>query len=96
MVPRPAPGTDPELFERLRALRRRLAAARGVPAFIVFHDSTLCRIAADRPADEQALLAIPGVGPRKLADFGAAVLEVVRGAAPTPSGCSSGLPPTRP
>ncbi len=92
----PVPVTgDPELFERLRALRRRLADARGVPAFLVFHDSTLCRIAADRPADERALLAIPGVGPRKLAAFGAAVLEAVRGAAPTPSGPSSGMPPNR-
>ncbi len=72
---------DSDLFERLRAMRRRIAEARGVPAFLVFHDSTLCQIAAARPADEGALLAIPGVGPRKLAAFGAAVLEVVRGGA---------------
>jgi len=70
---------DADLFERLRALRRRIAEARGVPAYLVFHDSTLSQIAAARPADETDLLAIPGVGPRKLAAFGAAVLEVVRG-----------------
>ncbi|HYQ81569.1 MAG TPA: HRDC domain-containing protein, partial [Anaeromyxobacteraceae bacterium] len=70
---------DPELFERLRALRRRLADARGVPAFLVFHDSTLRAIAAARPAGEEALRAVPGIGPRKLADYGAEVLAVVRG-----------------
>jgi ATP-dependent DNA helicase RecQ len=81
--PGPGPAAGPEdadLFERLRALRRRLAGTRGVPAYLVFHDSTLLAIAARRPASEGALLAIPGLGPRKLADYGAEVLEVVRGA----------------
>ncbi len=79
----PGPEVEPghlELFERLRALRRRLAGARGVPAYVVFHDSTLHAIAARRPESEAALRAIPGLGPRKLADFGAEVLQVVRGA----------------
>jgi ATP-dependent DNA helicase RecQ len=79
----PDPASGPEdagLFERLRALRRRLAGERGVPAYLVFHDSTLHAIAASRPASEAALLAVPGLGPRKLADYGAEVLEVVRGA----------------
>ena len=82
--PAVAPGaTAPEyaaLFERLRAMRRRLAEARRVPAFLVFHDSTLRAIAAARPASEAALRAVPGLGPRKLADYGAEVLAVVRGA----------------
>jgi len=77
----PAQAAGPEaadLFERLRAMRRRLADARGVPAYLVFHDATLLAIAASRPASEAALLAVPGLGPRKLADYGAEVLEVVR------------------
>ncbi|HET6923263.1 MAG TPA: ATP-dependent DNA helicase RecQ [Anaeromyxobacteraceae bacterium] len=79
--PAPAAGPgDAELFERLRALRRRLAGARGVPAYLVFHDSTLLAIAASRPASEVALQAIPGLGPRPLADYGAEVLAVVQGA----------------
>jgi ATP-dependent DNA helicase RecQ len=79
--PDPAPGhEDADLFERLRALRRRLAGARGVPAYIVFHDSTLHAIAASRPASQAALLAVPGLGPRKLADYGVEILEVVRSA----------------
>ncbi len=77
--PAPIAGTEEaDLFERLRAMRRRLADARGVPAFLVFHDATLRAIAATRPASEAALSTVPGLGPRKLADYGAAVLEVVR------------------
>jgi ATP-dependent DNA helicase RecQ len=71
-------GADPELFERLRALRRSLADAEGVPAYIVFSDAVLARMAAARPADESALLAISGVGPAKLARYGAAFLRALR------------------
>ncbi len=70
---------DGELFERLRALRRALADAEGVPAYIVFSDAVLARMAAERPRDEVGLLAISGVGPAKLARYGAAFLRVLRG-----------------
>ena len=72
------PEADPALFERLRALRRRLADAEGVPAYIVFSDAVLARMAAARPTDEAGLLAISGVGPAKLARYGAAFLEALR------------------
>jgi ATP-dependent DNA helicase RecQ len=66
------------LFEELRALRRRLADARKVPAYMVFSDATLLEIAARRPRSEAQLLAISGVGPKKLAQYGAAILDVTR------------------
>ena len=69
---------DGELFERLRALRRALADAEGVPAYIVFSDAVLARMAAERPTDEAGLLAVSGVGPAKLARYGAAFLRVLR------------------
>ncbi len=69
-----------ELFERLRAWRARTAKARGVPAYVVFSDATLAGIASARPRDEDALLGVKGVGERKLSDFGADVLAIVRGA----------------
>src|SRR5262249_58425277 len=49
---------DSELFERLRALRRSLAEAEGVPAYIVFSDAVLARMAAARPTDEPGPLAL--------------------------------------
>jgi ATP-dependent DNA helicase RecQ len=70
---------DPELFERLRALRRRLADAEGVPAYIVFSDAVLRKMAEHRPQTRAGLLALPGVGPVKLERYGAAFLEALRG-----------------
>ena len=72
------PPADGDLFQRLRALRRALADAEGVPAYIVFSDAVLARMAAARPLDEAGLLAVPGVGPAKLARYGAAFLRVLR------------------
>jgi ATP-dependent DNA helicase RecQ len=74
-----AAAPDDALFERLRALRRALADAEGVPAYIVFSDAVLARMAAARPTDDAGLLAISGVGPAKLVRYGAAFLRVLRG-----------------
>jgi ATP-dependent DNA helicase RecQ len=76
----PGPAADVELFDRLRALRRSLADAEGVPAYIVFSDATLTRMAAERPQDDAGLLAVHGVGPAKLARYGEAFLRVLRDA----------------
>jgi ATP-dependent DNA helicase RecQ len=70
-----------ELFGRLKAMRKQLAAARKVPAYVVFNDATLLRIAERRPTSDEALLAISGIGPAKLALYGRTLLEVVAGAA---------------
>ena len=73
-----AEAPDGELFQQLRALCRTLAEAEGVPAYIVFSDAVLARMAAERPTDEAGLLAVSGVGPAKLARYGAALLRVLR------------------
>jgi ATP-dependent DNA helicase RecQ len=69
-----------DLFGRLKAMRKQIAAARKVPAYVVFNDATLLRIAERRPMSDDALLAIPGIGPAKLALYGRALLDVVGGA----------------
>jgi len=58
--------------------RRRLARASGVPAYVIFPDTTLHAVAATRPTTRDALLALPGVGPVKVQRHGPAVLELVR------------------
>jgi DNA helicase-2/ATP-dependent DNA helicase PcrA len=70
---------DEALFERLREWRRERAATDSVPAFVVFTDLTLQAIAERRPSDEQQLLAISGVGKRKLEDYGPDVLALLKG-----------------
>jgi ATP-dependent DNA helicase RecQ len=61
---------DEALFEKLRALRRKLADERSVPAYIVFSDSTLRYMARDCPRTTTEFSRISGVGERKLAEFG--------------------------
>jgi ATP-dependent DNA helicase RecQ len=72
-------GVDKDLFEELRALRLRVARDRGVPPYVIFHDTTLRELARLKPADLDALRHIYGVGEKKVQDLGEAVLEVIRG-----------------
>jgi DNA helicase-2/ATP-dependent DNA helicase PcrA len=74
---------DEELYERLREWRRVAAAEQQVPAYVVFTDATLGALAERKPATDAELAAIGGIGPRKLAQYGAAVLALVRGVAVT-------------
>jgi len=67
-----------ELVDRLRRWRLETARASGVPAYVVFHDSTLTAIAAARPASLAELLRVTGVGDSKLRKYGEEVLEVLR------------------
>jgi ATP-dependent DNA helicase RecQ len=62
-------------FQRLRTLRKRLADAEGVPAYIVFSDAVLRAMAERRPRTPEELLRVPGVGPVKLERYGAAFLQ---------------------
>ncbi|MBI5480922.1 MAG: ATP-dependent DNA helicase RecQ, partial [Deltaproteobacteria bacterium] len=70
--------SDTEVLARLRALRRRLADERNVPAYVVFGDATLAEMAAHRPGSEAELLAVAGVGPKKLRLYGAPFLAALR------------------
>jgi ATP-dependent DNA helicase RecQ len=61
---------DPDLFERLRALRKKLADDRKVPAYVVFSDRALQDMAARKPRTREELLGVHGVGQRKLEEYG--------------------------
>lgn len=73
-----AADVDTELLVALKDWRLRTATELKVPAYIVFSDNTLTAIAEMLPGDEAALVAIPGIGARKLEQFGSDVLELVR------------------
>ncbi len=70
---------DEGLFEVLRKLRAQLAGARNVPPYVVFSDATLRHMARAYPSDEVSLLQVPGVGERKLTDYGPVMLAAVAG-----------------
>ncbi len=76
---RPAEPDDP-LYAALKKWRLRRATAEDLPAYVVFHNSTLAEIAGRRPRDLLELGAVPGVGPTKLERYGDEVLAVLRAA----------------
>ncbi|MGB0127103.1 MAG: RecQ family ATP-dependent DNA helicase, partial [Rhodocyclaceae bacterium] len=67
-----------ELWQRLRAWRAETAAARGVPAFVVFHDTTLLQIARECPTSAPRLRGISGIGAAKFEHYGEALLNLCR------------------
>jgi ATP-dependent DNA helicase RecQ len=74
-------GVDRELFDALRALRLSLARARGVPPYVIFHDTTLRELARLKPTTMEALRHVYGVGTRKADDLGEVVLATIASAA---------------
>ncbi|GAB1642955.1 ATP-dependent DNA helicase UvrD2 [Krasilnikovia sp. MM14-A1259] len=73
---------DEDLFERLKQWRATAAAEQKIPAYVVFTDATLVALAERRPGTPAELLAIGGIGPRKLGQYGEAVFALVAGATP--------------
>ena len=58
-------GVDRDLFERLRAMRLQIARERGVPPYVIFHDTTLRELARLKPTTIDALRHVYGVGARR-------------------------------
>lgn len=72
---------DSPLAERLRAWRRERARQDGVPPYVVFNDRTLAALAERRPRSRGELLAVEGIGPAKLDNYGEDLLRLVDGTA---------------
>ncbi len=70
-------GVDRDLFEQLRAMRMQVARKRGVPPYVIFHDTTLREIARQKPTTREALRQVYGVGDRKAADLGDLILSLI-------------------
>jgi ATP-dependent DNA helicase RecQ len=70
---------DFQLFDKLRELRKQLADDRGVPPYVIFGDATLVEMSQRRPANENELLDISGVGQVKLERHGDAFLQAIAG-----------------
>ena len=66
-----------ERFDRLRRLRKSIADARSVPAYVVFSDATLLQMAERQPTTATELMGISGVGPKKLEQYGSSFLAAL-------------------
>ena len=73
---------DPALFEKLRALRKKIADEMNVPAFVVFGDATLRQMASHMPLDRDSFLQISGVGESKVQQHGDDFIAAIRDHAP--------------
>ncbi|HEV7600070.1 MAG TPA: DNA helicase RecQ [Bradyrhizobium sp.] len=81
LAPRPAGQAEtgnPNLLGVLRAWRSEVARKRGVPAYVVLHDSTIDGIATQRPATLEQLRRIPGIGDKKLEHYGEELIALVK------------------
>jgi superfamily II DNA helicase RecQ len=67
------------LERALRSWRIGLARQRGVPPYVILHDTTLVAIVAARPRTPRELLNVPGIGPRKAEQYGSAILALITG-----------------
>ena len=76
-APRRAAEPDDPLYAALKRWRLERATADDLPAYVVFHNSTLAEIAGRRPRDLSELGSVPGVGPTKLERYGDEVLAVL-------------------
>ncbi|MEM7518135.1 MAG: RQC domain-containing protein, partial [Planctomycetota bacterium] len=70
---------DGDLFERLRALRKKIATEREIPPYLVFNDRTLALMAALKPSTREEMGQVKGVGEKKLADLGQLFLDEISG-----------------
>jgi ATP-dependent DNA helicase RecQ len=82
--PAPLPEEAAPVFDRLRAWRAAAAKEQGVPAYVVFHDSTLREIATALPSSLAELGTVGGVGETKLARYGQQILDTLS-APPAPA-----------
>lgn len=69
---------DRDLFEKLRALRLRIAKEEKVPPYIVFSDKTLAHMCQLRPQNREAMLEVSGVGEMKYEKYGKQFLECIQ------------------
>ena len=69
---------DRDLFEKLRALRLRIAKEEKVPPYIVFSDKTLAHMCQLRPQNREAMLEVSGVGEMKYEKYGEQFLECIQ------------------
>ena len=70
-------GVDAELVDQLRQWRKERAERDSMPPFVVFTDMTMLAIAEHEPRTQEDLLAIPGIGRRKVELYGDEILRII-------------------
>ncbi len=79
----PLSPAEQRLYDALRALRKNLARDLQLPAYVIFHDTTLRAMALAHPRSLEQLALIPGIGEHKLARYGEPFLQLLTSSAYT-------------
>ncbi|UOQ64559.1 DNA helicase RecQ [Hymenobacter volaticus] len=66
-----------QLYEALRALRKRIADEQNVPPYVIFTDATLQEMANERPVSRMAMLGVSGVGMKKFENYGEVFIKEI-------------------
>ncbi len=74
----PANEENAIVFQALRQWRWETAQEHGVPAYTVFHDSTLHELSGTLPQSLDELRSISGIGAKKIERYGPALLSVIQ------------------
>lgn len=69
---------DKKLFAKLRKLRKSIADEEGLPPYVVFSDATLIDMAEILPTSYGEMLAVSGVGQRKLEKYADPFLDLIQ------------------
>ncbi|MGR4991981.1 ATP-dependent DNA helicase RecQ [Vibrio rotiferianus] len=69
---------DKKLFAKLRKLRKSIADEDGLPPYVVFSDATLIDMAEILPTSYGEMLAVSGVGQRKLEKYADPFLDLIQ------------------
>ena len=68
---------DNNLLNELKSLRLDIAKQQRLPAYTVFHDSTLIQMSQNKPTNEIDMLEIDGVGPTKFKKYGELFIDLI-------------------
>jgi ATP-dependent DNA helicase RecQ len=73
------PSIDENLLDKLKQLRREIAARESVPAYIIFSDSSLRDMCRKKPVSLVQFQSVNGVGQVKLEKYGEAFIQLIKG-----------------
>ena len=71
-------GVDQQLFEKLRTLRKSIAQQKGLPAYIIFHDTTLKEMSVIKPKTAEEMMQIQGLGEAKFRNYGQQFIDIIQ------------------
>lgn len=65
-----------DLFSRLRAIRKQIATEEAIPAYAIFTDEELVRIAQSKEVNRKTMLSVSGIGEKRFEKYGVMLIDL--------------------